>query len=51
MKAKKILYFYPVEYYSTVQQTNYKFVGKWMEIEKFTLSDSSKTEKDKFLYI
>ena len=38
-----------MEYYSAVKNNGImKFVGKWVELEKITLSDITQTQTDKY---
>jgi hypothetical protein len=45
---EKMWYIYTVEYYSAIKDNDImKFAGKWMELEKITLSEETQTPKDK----
>ena len=45
---KKMWCIYTMDYYSAIQNNDImNFAGKWMELEKITLSEVSQTQKDK----
>ena len=43
----EIWYIYSMEYYSAIKNNDFmKFLGKWMELEKLSLSEVTQSQKD-----
>ena len=48
---KKIEYGYTMEYYSAIKKNKIPFAATWMDLEGIVLTETSKTEKDKYCMI
>ena len=50
--CKKMCYIYTMEYYSAIEKNEVlPFAATWMDLENITLSEVSRTEKDKYYMI
>ena len=43
---QKIWYIYTMEYYAAIKNEFMKFLGKWMELENFILSEVTQSQKN-----